>query len=86
MSTRQDRPRAAAPRAEPQADVAGDAGLAQLESDLQRLRRQAEAVSDDPAGLRARAAQALAQRQRCHDRACLQRWYAERRQALLAEF
>ena len=44
-------------------------------------------MSRDPAGLRRREAQALAQRDaRCQDKACLVRWYAQRRRQLLAEF
>jgi hypothetical protein len=67
--------------------VRQDAELQQLESDLRRLRAQAEAVSDDPAGLRRRVAQARAERDaRCRDKACLRAWYAQRRNALLAEF
>lgn len=60
--------------------------VAQLASDLARLRAQAEAVSHDPQGLRARIAQAEAARARCSDDACLRRWYARRRAELLAEF
>lgn len=60
--------------------------LAQLAGDLARLRMQAEAVSHDPEGLRARSAQAEAARARCTDDACLRRWYARRRAELLAEF
>jgi hypothetical protein len=67
--------------------VRQDPELQQLESDLRRLRAQAEAVSDDPAGLRRRSAQARAERDaRCRDKACLRAWYAQRRSALLAEF
>lgn len=60
--------------------------VAQLASDLARLRAQAEAVSHDPDGLRARIARAEAARARCSDDACLRRWYARRRAELLAEF
>ncbi|MBL0424715.1 lysozyme inhibitor LprI family protein [Ramlibacter alkalitolerans] len=67
-------------------DVRADAELAQLERDLQRLRAQVAAVSDDPDGLRRRSAQAVAQRERCRDKACLLRWYAARRGQLLDEF
>jgi hypothetical protein len=64
-----------------------DPELAQLESDLERLRAQASRVSRDPAGMRRREAQALAQRDaRCQDKGCLVRWYAQRRRQLLAEF
>jgi hypothetical protein len=67
--------------------VRQDAELQQLDSDLRRLRAQAEAVSDDPAGLRQRAARARAERDaRCRDTSCLRAWYAQRRSALLAEF
>jgi hypothetical protein len=67
--------------------VRSDPELAQLESDLQRLQEQARRVSRDPAGMRRREAQALAQRDaRCQDKACLVRWYAQRRRQLLAEF
>jgi hypothetical protein len=64
-----------------------DPELAQLESDLERLRAQASRVTRDPAGMRRREAQALAQRDaRCQDKGCLLRWYAQRRRQLLAEF
>jgi uncharacterized protein len=67
--------------------VASDPQLAQLDRDLQRLRAQASRVARDPAGLRRREAQALAQRDaRCQDKACLLQWYAQRRRQLLAEF
>jgi len=67
--------------------VRGDPDLSQLESDMDRLRAQAMSVSRDRAGFQRREAQALAQRDaRCHDKACLQRWYAQRRAQLLAEF
>lgn len=65
---------------------ASDAELRQLASDLARLRAQAEAVGDDPAGLRRRAELAQAQRAQCPDKACLLDWYARRRRELLAEF
>lgn len=63
-----------------------DPELRQLASDLARLRAQAEAVSEDPQGLRRRAAAAEAERARCRDAACLREWYAHRRQQLFAEF
>jgi hypothetical protein len=67
--------------------VRSDPELAQLESDIGRLQEQARRVSRDPAGLRRRESQALAQRDaRCQDKACLVRWYAQRRRQLLAEF
>jgi hypothetical protein len=67
--------------------VHSDPDLAQLESDLARLRAQAESVSKDPAALRRQAERARAQRDAaCHDRACLERWYAQRRRELLEEF
>jgi hypothetical protein len=67
--------------------VRSDPDLAQLENDLQRLYAQAESVSRDPAGLRRRDAQAIAQRdERCQDKTCLLRWYERRRAQLLAEF
>lgn len=65
---------------------AADPALRQLAADLERLRAQAEAVSEDPAGLRARTQRAEAERARCADAACLRDWYARRRQELLAEF
>lgn len=71
----------------PPALVRSDPELAQLESDIARLQEQARRVSRDPAGMRRREAQALAQRDaRCQDKACLTRWYAQRRRQLLAEF
>ena len=67
--------------------VQADPELAQLENDLQRLRVQARHVTRDPAGMGRRDAQALALREaRCHDKACLRQWYAQRRRQLLAEF
>jgi hypothetical protein len=67
--------------------VRSDPELAQMESDLQRLRSQAARVTRDPRGMRQRDAWAQAQRDsRCQDRGCLVRWYAQRRQQLLAEF
>lgn len=60
--------------------------LNQLASDLARLRAQAEAVSEDPAGFRRRAEVARAQREQCRDAACLREWYGKRRRQLLAEF
>jgi hypothetical protein len=67
--------------------VAADPQLAQLDSDLQRLRAQAASVSRDPAGLQQRVRAAQARRDAaCSDKACLLRWYAQRRDALLREF
>lgn len=68
------------------AAVPADPELRQLASDLARLRAQVEAVSDDPEGFRRRAEAARAQQEQCGDAACLRRWYAARRQQLLAEF
>lgn len=78
-------PQAESPRPAP-ASVATNPEFKQLASDLERLQAQAEAVSDDPTGLRRRAEAARASRDRCQDAACLRGWYARRRQALLAEF
>jgi hypothetical protein len=67
--------------------VCGDAELAQMDSDIQRLRAQAGSMTRDPAGFRRRSEQAVAQRDaRCRDRECLVRWYQQRRAQLLAEF
>lgn len=67
--------------------VHADPELSQLESDLERLRAQAASVSRDRAGMQRREAQALARRDaRCHDKACLLQWYAQRRAQLLDEF
>ena len=67
--------------------ISSDPELAQLESDLQRLHAQASTVTRDRSGLRRRDGQALAQRDAaCQDKACLLRWYAQRRGQLLAEF
>ena len=67
--------------------VQTDPELAQLDYDLRRLHSQAASVSRDPNGMRRRDAQAVAQRDaRCHDKACLLRWYAQRRAQLLGEF
>jgi hypothetical protein len=64
----------------------GAPDLRQRAADLARLRAQAEAVSDDPAGFRRRTEEALAQREQCRDDACVRDWYASRRRQLLAEF
>jgi hypothetical protein len=67
--------------------ISSDPELAQLERDIERLHAQASSVSRDPAGLHRRDSQALAQRDAaCHDKACLLRWYAQRRNQLLDEF
>ena len=66
--------------------VRGDPELVQLDSDLDRLRAQAERVTSHPAALQREVARARAQRDACGDRACLLRWYARRRQELLAAF
>lgn len=71
--------------ADPQPE-AREASFAQLDADLQRLQAQAAAVSGDRDGVQRRAQQAEAKRDACRDRACLQRWYAQRRAELLAEF
>lgn len=68
------------------AGVANDPELRQLAADLARLRAQAQAVSEDPAGFSRRADIAQAQRDRCQDAACLREWYGKRRRELLAEF
>lgn len=67
-------------------DPASDPALRQLAADLERLRAQAEAVSDDPAGFRRRSDLAQAQRDQCKDAACKHDWHAKRRLELLAEF
>lgn len=67
--------------------VHSDPELAQLENDLQRLHAQAASVSRDRRGMQQRDAQAVAQRDaRCQDKACLLRWYSQRRAQLLNEF
>jgi hypothetical protein len=66
--------------------IAQDAELAQLDSDLQRLRAQAQSVTHDSRGFQRREAAASARRDACADRACLLRWYAARRSQLLDEF
>lgn len=66
--------------------VRNDPELAQLETDLGRLRAQAESVTSHPAALQRDVARARAQRDACGDRACLLRWYARRRNELLAAF
>jgi hypothetical protein len=67
--------------------IASDPELAQLERDMERLHAQVRSVTRDPAGLRRRDSQALARRDAgCQDKACLLRWYAQRRTQLLDEF
>jgi hypothetical protein len=66
--------------------VRADPELAQLDADLDRLRAQAQSVTSHPSALRRDVARARAQRDACGDRACLLRWYARRREQLLAAF
>jgi hypothetical protein len=67
--------------------ISSDPELQQLESDIGRLQAQASRVTRDPAGLRKRDAEAQARRDaQCQDKACLLRWYAQRRSQLLNEF
>lgn len=68
--------------------VCSDPELAQMERDLDRLRQQARAVTRDPGGFAQRQEQAWAQREnQCRgDKACLQRWYAQRKKQLFSEF
>lgn len=66
--------------------VREDPELAQLDSDLGRLRAQAESVTSHPAALQREVARARARRDACGDRACLLQWYARRRAELLAAF
>lgn len=67
--------------------ISADPELAQLESDLGRLQAQASRVTRDPGGLSRRDAEAQARRDaQCGDKACLMRWYAQRRSQLLNEF
>ncbi|MEJ8836296.1 hypothetical protein [Ramlibacter sp. AN1133] len=67
--------------------ISSDPELSQLERDIQRLHAQASSVTRDPDGLHRRDSQALAQRDAaCQDKACLLRWYAQRRTQLLDEF
>lgn len=67
--------------------ISSDPELAQLERDMERLHAQVSRVTRDRAGLRRRDGQAMAQRDAaCQDKACLLRWYAQRRSQLLDEF
>jgi hypothetical protein len=66
--------------------VQTDPELSQMERDLQRLHAQASSVSQDPTGMRQRDARAAAAAATCPDRACLLRFYAQRRAQLLDEF
>lgn len=70
----------------PQQLVRSDAELSQLERDIERLHAQASNVSRDRAGMRQRDAQAAARAASCPDKACLLRFYAQRRSQLLEEF
>jgi len=67
--------------------ICSEPELAQLDSDLGRLRAQAASLTSDPEGLRRRHEQAQARRDsQCRDKACLIRWYAQRRIELIKEF
>jgi hypothetical protein len=66
--------------------ISEDPELAQLENDIGRLHGQASRVSRDPNGMRRRDGEAHARRDQCQDKACLVRWYAQRRSQLLNEF
>lgn len=70
----------------PQQLVRADAELSQLERDIERLHAQASNVSRDRAGMRQRDAQAASRAASCQDKACLLRFYAQRRNQLLEEF
>lgn len=67
--------------------ICSDPELAQMESDMRRLHAQASSVTRDARGMRQRDSHALAVRDSgCQDKACLKRWFAQRRSQLLAEF
>lgn len=67
--------------------ICSDPEFAQLDSNLRRLRAQAASVTSDPDGFRRRSEQAQARRDSsCRDKACLLRWYAQRRRELIEEF
>jgi len=68
--------------------ICSDPQLAQLDRDLGRLHEQAGRVSADPRGFRRRHEQAWLRREsECRgDKACLLRWYQDRRAQLLGEF
>lgn len=67
--------------------IRSDPELGELDANLARLQAQAGSVARDPAGMRQRSEQALAQRDaQCRDKPCLVRWYAQRKRELLAEF
>lgn len=68
--------------------ICSDPQLAQLDRDLGRLHQQAASVSADPRGFNRRHEQAWLRREsQCRgDKACLLRWYEDRRAQLLGEF
>lgn len=66
--------------------ICADPELAQLDRDMRRLHAQAASVSRDPGGMRRRDGAAAAREASCQDKACLLRWFAQRRSQLLAEF
>ncbi|MDB5883456.1 MAG: hypothetical protein JWP43_3334 [Ramlibacter sp.] len=95
--TRQVAPvRTAAPSVKPSFDcrrarsyaertICSDAQLAQLDRDLGRLHARAKQAAPDPAAFRRQNDAEWHRREAtCRDRACLLRWYADRRQQLTA--
>jgi hypothetical protein len=74
------------PRSDARRLISEDPELAQLENDIGRLHAQASRVSRDPNAMRRRDGDAHARRDQCQDKACLVRWYAQRRSQLLNEF
>ena len=66
--------------------ICGDAELSQLDRDLGRLYAQAKAAAPDRAAFQRQSDRAWARREaECSDKACLERWYAERRAQLQAD-
>jgi hypothetical protein len=65
--------------------ICSDRHLAQLDRDLGRLHARAKQAARDPAAFRRQNDAEWHRREKtCRDRACLLRWYAERRQQLAA--
>jgi hypothetical protein len=65
--------------------ICSDAVLAQLDRDTGRLHAKAKKAAHDPAAFKRQNDAEWRRREKtCHDRGCLLRWYADRRQQLTA--
>lgn len=72
-------------RSRPEKIICADPELSRLDRDLGRLHARAAELAPDPAAFKRQSDAQWFQRERtCHDRDCLLRWYAQRREQLTA--